>query len=93
MIVPFETISEDSNLWGNLFNNLLANKCEFVFFLDWSSTRSHHIIKFCERYFNIITQHIMVETLNKLMKFYNPVAKTNCKKGGLNYEVIPADNR
>ncbi|KAE9548949.1 hypothetical protein FO519_007834 [Halicephalobus sp. NKZ332] len=90
-IVPFETVSEDSTMWGNLFSALLAQKCEFVFFLDRASTRSHHIIKFCERYFNLLTQHIQVETMNKLTRFYNPVAKTNCKKGGLNYEVVPAD--
>ena len=93
MMASFETNSEDSGLWGNLFNTLLSKECEFVFFLDRSSTKSHHIIKFCERYFNLMTQHITVETLSKLSRFYGPVAKTNCKNGGLNYEVIPADNR
>ncbi|KAE9551161.1 hypothetical protein FO519_005631 [Halicephalobus sp. NKZ332] len=91
-IVPFETTSEDSSMWGNLFDDLLAQRCEFVFFLDKGSTKSHHIIKFCERHFNLLTQHIRVETMDKLTRFYNPVAKTNCKNGGLNYEVVPADN-
>lgn len=90
VFIEFDTYASDFKEWKKLFEYLKNNQVEFVCFLDLSTTRgNHHIIKLCERLFEVLTQQITTVTLQKLRNFHNPIAKTNCKIGGLNYLVIP----
>lgn len=52
----------------------------------------HHLLKFCEIEFGIITQHIWsenvrksVENQNRKMTLINIIMKSNLKLGGINY--------
>uniref|UniRef100_A0A914LMR2 Piwi domain-containing protein n=1 Tax=Meloidogyne incognita TaxID=6306 RepID=A0A914LMR2_MELIC len=78
------------NAMEQRFGEFSKAKIQFVLYIDERFVKSHAKLKFCERRYTVLTQHVNIEMVSRAgpASVSNVLAKMNMKLFGLNYMPI-----
>jgi eukaryotic translation initiation factor 2C len=92
--IEFDSRNASFSQWTALFKELKEKGASFVILIDSkSNAHSHNILKMMESVYKVLTQHITLEVVKKVVDEHqtqtlgNILLKINVKNGGINYKV------
>jgi hypothetical protein len=92
--ISFDSRNASFTQWCELFKMLKDKDASFVILVDSkTNTHSHNILKMMESVYKVLTQHITLEVVKKVVDEHqtqtlgNILLKINVKNGGINYKV------